>query len=145
MNYRSTSRNKITTRRGGTMQKKKVLAAAIGAALLIPGLALAQKKGERAEGPEADSVVELYGKVYPELVVPDSSGATSPSSSTTANSSSYCTMCVRPAGENAVVRKTEMESSNSRFGVRGREKLGGDLSAIFQLETQFLLDSNATA
>ena len=37
-----------------------------------------------------------------------------------------------------------MESSNSRFGVRGHEKLGPNLKAIFQLETQFLLDSNNT-
>src|SRR3954471_18864182 len=115
------------------MQNKKVLAAAISAALLMPSVALAQKKGggDKAEGPEPDSVVEFYGKVYPELVFPSSSGATSPSDSTVAGSPSYCTMCARPEGENAVIKKTEMESSNSRFGVRGREKIGADLSAIF--------------
>jgi predicted porin len=126
------------------MQKRKLLAAAVSAALIIPGAALAQKRGGSSEGPEPDSVVELYGKVYPEIVVPDSSGATSPSASTVANSSSYSTLSQRPTGENAVIRKTEMESSNSRFGVRGSERLGGDLRAIFQLETQFLLDNNNT-
>jgi len=35
-----------------------------------------------------------------------------------------------------------MESSNSRFGVRGHERLGGGLKAIFQLETEFHVDSN---
>jgi predicted porin len=38
-----------------------------------------------------------------------------------------------------------MESSNSRFGVRGSEKLGGGLKAIFQLETAFSVDSNNSA
>src|SRR3982751_4089883 len=134
MNYRSISRNKITTRRGGTMQKK-ILVAAIGAALLIPSLALAQKKGggDKAEGAEPDSIVELYGKVYPELVFPSSNGATAPSASTAANSSSYSTISARPVGENAVIKRTEMESSNSRFGVRGSERIGSDLRAIFQL------------
>jgi len=48
-------------------------------------------------------------------------------------------------GGNAVISRTEMESSNSRLGVRGSEKLGGGLRAIFQLETAFLVDSNNTA
>ena len=126
------------------MQNKKVLVVAIGAALMVPGMALAQKGGGGKDKPEADSVVELYGKVYPELVFPDSSGATSASASTAATSSSYSTLSVRPAGENAVIRRTEMESSNSRFGVRGHEKIGADLKAIFQLETQFLVDQNNT-
>jgi predicted porin len=126
--------------------QKKILAAAISAALLIPSAALAQKKGggDKGDGPEPDSVVELYGKVYPELVFPSSSGATSASASTAATSSSYSTLSSRPAGENAVIKRTEMESSNSRFGVRGSEKIGSDLRAIFQLETQFLLDNNNT-
>ena len=43
-----------------------------------------------------------------------------------------------------MLRHNEIESSNSRFGVRGHEKIGSDLRAIFQLETQFLLDQNNT-
>lgn len=126
--------------------QKKALAVAIGVALAIPSVALAQKKdGSSKGGPEADSVVELYGKVYPELVMPSGSGATAASPSTVATSSSYCTICQRPGSGNAIVHRTEMESSNSRFGVRGSEKLGTDLRAIFQLETGFLVDSNNTS
>ena len=119
--------------------QKKVLAAAIGAALLIPGAVFA--KG----GAEADSVVELYGKVYPELVFPSSAGNATPASAATGtNDPNYCTLCARPTGENSVEKRTEMQSNNSRFGVRGSEKVGADLRAIFQLETQFLLDQNNT-
>jgi len=114
--------------------QKKTLVAAIGAALMVPGIAVAQK----SDKPEPSSVVEFYGKAYPELVFPSSSGATSAGTAT-------CTICLPAEGENAVIRRTEMESSNSRFGVRGHERLGANLKAIFQLETQFLLDSNNTA
>lgn len=114
--------------------QKKTLVIAIGAALLIPGVTLAQK----SEKAEPDSVVVLYGKAYPELVFPSSSGATAAGVTT-------CTICLPAEGSNSVIKRTEMESSNSRFGVRGHEKLGPNLKAIFQLETQFLLDSNGTA
>ncbi|HUP29300.1 MAG TPA: porin [Usitatibacter sp.] len=117
--------------------QKKTLVVAIGAALMVPGLALAQKGGGKGDKAEPDSVVELYGKVYPELVFPSSSGATAAGRAT-------CTICLPAEGENAVIKKVEMESSNSRFGVRGHERIGKDLKAIFQLETQFLLDQNNT-
>jgi predicted porin len=116
--------------------QKKALLIAVGMALAAQG-AWAQKKGGDKEKAEPDSVVELYGKVYPEIYIPDSSGASSTSTVT-------CTICTPAAGESAVVRRTMLESSNSRFGVRGHERLGPGLKAIFQLETQFLVDQNTT-
>ena len=115
--------------------QKKVLAAAIGAALLMPAVAFAQKSGSKGDGP--DSVVEFYGKVYPEFNNVSSKDATPAGAH-------VCSICTPAAGENAVLRHNEIESSNSRFGVRGHEKIGSDLRAIFQLETQFLLDQNNT-
>jgi predicted porin len=112
---------------------KKALVLALGAALMVPYAANAQ----RSEKAEADSVVELYGKVYPELYIPDSNGATSAGAAT-------CTICLAATGQNQVVRRQMIESSNSRFGIRGHEKLAPGLKAIFQLETQFLLDQNTT-
>jgi predicted porin len=117
--------------------QKKMLVLAVGAAFMIP-TAYAQKGGGKGGKSEPDSVIELYGKVYPELVFPSSSGATSAGHA-------VCTICEPAVGENNIVKRTEMESSNSRFGVRGHEKLGGGLKATFQLETQFLLDSNNSA
>ncbi len=110
------------------MNKKK-LWVAMAAVLALPATALAKA------GDEAETVVTLYGKIYPEFVFPSSSGATSAGTPT-------CTICAAAAGTNAVIKRTEMESSNSRFGVRGHQKLGGSLSAIFQLETEFHVDSN---
>lgn len=113
--------------------RKKMQVLALATVFVAPA-AYAQKGG-----PEPDSSIALYGKIYPELVFPSSSGATDVSAAAGANASRYCTICTRPAGENEVVKKTEMESSNSRFGVRGYEKIG-DLKAIFQLETEFHVD-----
>ncbi|MEO7742306.1 MAG: porin [Usitatibacter sp.] len=113
--------------------QKKALVLALGAALMIPSAAYAQKSKDK---PEADSVVELYGKVYPELIFPSSKGATSVGTP-------LCTICgsARPS---TFVSRTELDSSNSRFGIRGHEKLAPGLKAIFQLETQFLVDQNTT-
>lgn len=110
--------------------QKSTLFIALGAALAVQG-AFAQKT------PEPDSIVVLYGKVYPELVFPSGSGATRAGAST-------CTICGTPEGTNSIVKRTEMESSNSRFGIRGHEKLGKNLKAIFQLETVFLVDGNGS-
>lgn len=126
------------------MQNKKALVLAVSAALAIP-CAFAQK------GEEPDSVVVLYGKAYPEIVRPSGKGATAAStacsSTTLATRIASCdvaTFAAAPTGTTGIIRRNEMESSNSRLGVRGHEKLGGDLKAIFQLETQFLVDQNTT-
>ncbi len=119
--------------------QKKALVFAVAAALMIP-CAYAQKKGGSGDKEEADpdQIVELYGKLYPELVRQTSKGATAASAAT-------ATFAGAAQGSNAIITRTEMESSNSRFGVRGSEKLGGGLRAIFQLETAFSVDSNNSA
>jgi predicted porin len=114
---------------------KKALVLAVGAALMIPG-ALAAPKAGGDDGP--DSVVELYGKVYPELVREKGKGATD-------TGASVATIAGAPTGGTGIIRRTEMESSNSNFGIRGQERLGAGLKAIFQLETAFSVDSNNTA
>jgi predicted porin len=114
---------------------KKILVVAVASALLVPGFCFADD--DEGGGKDSD-VVELYGKVYPEIVRPSGKDAT-------AAGSTVSTLAGAPTGNNAIITKTEMESSNSRFGVRGQERLGHDLKAIFQLETEFHVDSNDSA
>lgn len=120
---------------------KKALVLAIGAALMIPG-AYAQKGGGGGKGgdDDPDSVVVLYGKVYPEIVRQKGKNPT-PASCTTA-SGCLATFAAPASGVSNIITRNEMESSNSRFGVRGHEKLGRDLRAIWQMETEFHVDSN---
>jgi predicted porin len=112
---------------------KKILVGAVAAAVSIPGMAIAA-----TEFGSGDNVVELYGRAYPEIIIPHGSGAT-------AAGTAVATFAGTPTGENSIIRRTEVSSSNSRFGVRGHERLGGDLKAIFQLETEFHVDSNDSA
>ena len=123
---------------------KKALVLAIGAALMIPG-AYAQKGGGGGKGgdDDPDSVVVLYGKAYPEIVRQKGKNPT-PASCTIA-SGCLATFAQPASGTSSIITRNEMESSNSRFGVRGHEKVGGGWRATWQLETQFLVDSNTTA
>jgi len=117
---------------------KKILVMAVSAALLVPGICAAQEDEGGGGGDFGKNVVELYGKVYPEIVRPSGKDAT-PAGTAVA------TFAGTPTGTSSIIKRTEMQSSNSRFGVRGQESLGRDLKAIFQLETEFHVDSNDTA
>src|SRR6185369_9470163 len=117
----------------------KALVLAIGAALAIP-CAFAQKGGGANKDDDSDSVVVLYGKIYPEIVREKGKDAT-PASCTIA-SGCLATFAQQATGSGSIITRNEMESSNSRFGVRGHERLGGELRAIWQLETEFHVDSN---
>jgi predicted porin len=111
--------------------QKKILVMAVAAVVAAPAISAAKDMGD-------DNVVELYGRAYPEVIIPHGHGATDADAT-------VATFAGKPTGENSVIRRTEMSSSNSRLGVRGQEKLGGTLKAIFQLETEFHLDSNDSA
>ncbi len=108
--------------------RKNAVVFALSVAIEVPG-ALAQKPDE------PDQTVEVYGKLYPEVVRQHGVGATGPGRTT-------ADFAGAPDGEKSIVSRNEMESSNSRFGVRGGIKLGGDLKGIFQLETEFHVDQN---
>ena len=121
------------------MQNKKLLVVAIGAALAIP-CAYAQKGSAKKDaGPEPDAVVELYGKAYPEWILPRSGNGPTPANATVS------TITGTPTGQPSIIQRNEIEAPNTRLGVRGHEKLGGRLKAIFQLETEFRIDQNNTA
>lgn len=120
------------------MQNKKALVIAVALAFSAPAAWAKGDDGGDRKGPEPDSVIEMYGKAYPELVFPSGRGAT-------AAGSTVSTLSPKPTGENEIIRRTEMESSNTRLGFRGHEKLSSDLKAIFQLETEFHVDSNDSA
>jgi predicted porin len=117
------------------MQNKKALVMAVGFALAMPAAYAA--KGDGNDKPEPASIIELYGRAYPEFVHSQGKDAT-PVGVTT------CTICAPAAGENGIRDRTLLEASNTRLGVRGHEKLGGDLKAIFQLETEWRVDQNDT-
>jgi len=118
--------------------QRKALVLAVSAMFVMPAAFAASEKSEKAEGPEPDSVVELYGKVYPEIV-------RQYGHSPTGKGEAVATFASPPTGDSNIITRNEMESSNSRFGFRGHEKLGPYLKAIWQLETIFLVDSNNSA
>lgn len=72
--------------------------------------------------------VTVYGKLYPYLLSEDGAGAT-------AVATPVATMAATPTGVNAVDSNKGMTAGNSRFGIRGKEDLGGGMKAMFQMES----------
>jgi predicted porin len=101
------------------------------------GLACAAPMAFADDSSAAESPIILYGKVYPELNWARGSGATPAGTAVS-------TLAAAPTGTSGIVQRTEMNGSNSYLGVRGSERLGGGLAAIFQLETEFRVDQNTT-
>lgn len=101
------------------------IAFAVAAAVCVPMAAQAQ------------SNVTIYGKLYPELVRAQVSGAT-PAGVVVSR------LSATPVG-GADYKTSTMDSPNSRLGFRGSEDLGSGLKAIFQLEMGFGVDNGANS
>src|SRR5262245_34360284 len=104
------------------MQKKTILALAVGAAFAAP--AFAQTTG---------STIEIYGRFYPAVASFKATGATTgqPASNLLGTTG---------AGPNDFKQRWSVDAYNSRLGFRGREALGGGLSAIWQMEQRVQID-----
>ena len=107
------------------MYERKLIALAVAGALGIPAAASAQQ-----------SNVQIYGRLYPEFTVAKTSGATPAGTSSS-------TLGKAPTGVDLKSRNS-IDASNSRIGFRGTEKLGGGLSALWQIETTVNIDDGAS-
>src|SRR5580765_602201 len=107
---------------GAGEMKKSALALAVGAAVAAPAMA-------------QDSTVQIYGKVYPEFLSTQASGATGPGGVT-----SNLVPQVTTTG-NDHKQRFAVDTQNSYLGFRGEEKLGGNLAAIWQIEQSLGFDT----
>jgi predicted porin len=105
--------------------KKSALALAVGAAFAAPAM--------------AQTTVQIYGKMYPQLGYYKSSGASN-------NGDVTSNLVPQPAvgSTNNEAGRANIDVSNSYLGFRGEEKLGGSLSAIWQIEQSLGFDAGNT-
>jgi predicted porin len=106
--------------------KRKAMVLAVGAALAAPS-AYAQYKSP------AGSSWEFYAKFYPELTLTSGGGATPVGTQVS-------TLSATPTGQGAIIKRWEMQISNTYLGFRGNKDLGGGLKAIAQLEQTVQID-----
>lgn len=86
--------------------------------------------------PVAAQTVQIYGRLYPEVVFTRMTGATAPGTP-------LSTLAQPPTGE-SFSNIVKMDSSNSRMGFRGDEPLGNGVKAFFQIEQRILVDTGGT-
>ena len=86
---------------------------------------------------QAQSSVQVYGRLYPELVHVNLSGATPKGVA--------LNTLIGTSGGGADLSTTSEDSPNSRLGFRGSEDLGGGLKAFFQLEIGLGVDTGANS
>jgi len=103
--------------------KKSALALAVGAAFAAPAT--------------AQTTVQIYGKMYPQLGWYKSSGATEVGGVT----GNIAPQVTNAATVNNDKSRASVDVANSYLGFRGEEKLGGSLSAIYQLEQSVEFDT----
>jgi predicted porin len=107
--------------------QKKLLTLAVAGALAAPGLALAQAS------------VEVYGTLYPTF------GHVKYGEGFTARDISAATGLPNAAALPVPsISKFDVQAPASNFGVRGRESVGGGLTAWFQIEQNAPLEREAT-
>jgi len=115
--------------------QKKLLTAAVASVLAAPCIAFAQ-----GSGPSAASV-EVYGTIYPSF------GHVKYGDGFTARDIQVNTgLASTPAQAVPVpsMSKFDVQAPSSNFGVRGRESLGGGLTAWFQIEQNAPLEREST-
>ncbi len=125
------------------MQRKSKLVLAVLSTLALPGVAWAEADADDTKAGNLKGVVsgielQVYGKLYPEFVTVSQDGATA------AAAKSAATLGAAPTGVNTPNRN-EINSSNSRIGIRGEKNLGGGIKAMAQVEYKLSVDNSGTS
>ncbi len=106
--------------------QKKLLTVAVASVLAAPCIALAQTAAS----------VEVYGTVYPTF------GHVKYGDGFAARDTNVTTGALIPGIVTVpAMSKFDVQAPSSNFGVRGRESLGGGLTAWFQIEQNAPLDA----
>src|SRR5881394_1331156 len=109
--------------------QKKLLTVAVASVLAAPCIALAQTAAS----------VEVYGTVYPTFGhVKYGDGFTARDTNVATGASNAAASLSVPA-----MSKFDVQAPSSNFGLRGRESLGGGLTAWFQIEQNAALERAA--